>query len=63
METKMTDMSGEQLLLTKILGDAEAQAAVETELDRRARQSLPGTGRRRHVGAKAIPSPGSQLAA
>ncbi len=49
METKLTDMSGEQLLLLRILGDAEVQAAVEVELDRRARQSLPGTGRRRPV--------------
>ncbi len=62
METKLRDMTGEQLLLLKILGDAAAQAAVETELDRRALAGRPDRSRRPGR-AKAVASPGSQLAA
>lgn len=63
METKLTNMTGEQLLLLRILGGAEAQAAVEVELDHRARAALPGTVRRRPGQAKPVASVSPQLAA
>ena len=63
MEMKLRDMTGEQLLLLRILGDVAAQTAVEAERDRRALANLPGRSRRCPGWAKAVASPGPQLAA
>ena len=63
METKLRDMTGEQLLLLRVLGDVAAQTAVEAERDRRALAGSPGRGWRRPGWVTAVASPSPQLAA
>jgi len=63
MNTKVRNMTGQQLLLLRILGDASAQTAVEAERDRRALSSAPDRGTRRLGWAPALASPSPQMVA
>ncbi|HDZ20891.1 hypothetical protein LCGC14_0274610 [marine sediment metagenome] len=63
METQLRDMTGEQLLLLRVLGDGAAQTAVEGERDRRALANSPGSRWRRLGRAMAVAYLGPQLAA
>lgn len=63
MKTELRDMNGQQLLLLRVLGDVSAQAATESERDRRAMAKSPDRSWRRHGPATAVASLDPQLAA
>ena len=54
MYTRVKEMTGEQLLLLRVVGGQMVQEMVDGELDRRARTGLPVRRRTRFGGERAF---------
>ena len=65
MEIALKHMTGEQLLLLRVLGGEPVRPAIEAELDRRARLGIAVSRQRRPAGAApawAVGRPASRAA-